>query len=230
MMMMAANIFAGISALAASPLAHRIGAINTMVSDHAHAHARSIVRETVRCMTFAEFAHSCCRLSLCVHSQLLTHLPSNILLLVVPFMPDARAAVTVLLLRFAISQMDVPARRSYVAAAVPVDERSAAAAITVVARGIGVSLSPLLCGFFLGHPDQHILFAMPFVLGGGLKIVYDALLFVGYRSAKQSAAAAGSAAPSEAAQYAQVGISPEDTLEVHDTDLYDEDAFEPMRK
>jgi len=163
--------------------------------------------------------------------QLLTHLPSNLLLLLVPFMPDARAAVTVLLLRFAISQMDVPARRSYVAAAVPVDERGAAAAITVVARGIGVSLSPLLGGFFLGHPDQHILFAMPFVLGGGLKIVYDILLCVGYRSAKASAAAAaGSAAPSEAAQYAQVGISPEDTLEVHDTDLYDEDAFEPMRK
>ena len=129
-----ANVFAGISALAAARIARRFGLLNTMV---------------------------------------FTHLPSNVLLILVPFMPNLPLAIAVLLLRFSISQMDVPTRQAFVIAAVDPAERTAAAGITGVARTTGAALAPVLAMPLiasLGHSW------VPFVAAGALKIVYDLVL------------------------------------------------------
>jgi MFS family permease len=109
-----------------------------------------------------------------INTMVFTHLPSNILLILVPLMPNLPLAIAVLLLRFSISQMDVPTRQSYVMAVVPPEERSAAAGITRVARTIGAAISPLLAGIFFANPS---LIDLPFYFAGGLKIVYDLLLY-----------------------------------------------------
>jgi MFS family permease len=107
-------------------------------------------------------------------TMVFTHVPSNLLLIILPFSPTLPFAIAVLLLRFSISQMDVPTRQSYIAAVVAADERSAAAGVTGVARTTGAALSPTLAGLFLASP---LLAGMPFVLAGLLKILYDGLLF-----------------------------------------------------
>ena len=71
-----------------------------------------------------------------------THIPSNVLLILVPLMPNLQLAIAVLLLRFSLSQMDVPTRQSYVMAVVDPDERSAAAGVTGIARTTGAAISP----------------------------------------------------------------------------------------
>jgi MFS family permease len=109
-----------------------------------------------------------------VRTMVFTHLPSNILLILVPLMPTLSLATLVLLLRFSISQMDVPTRQSYVMAVVRPDERSAAAGITGVARTIGASLAPVFVGLMFARPA---LINLPFFIAGGLKIVYDLLLY-----------------------------------------------------
>lgn len=109
-----------------------------------------------------------------VNTMVLTHLPSNILLLLVPLMPTLPLAVLVLLLRFAISQMDVPTRQSYTMAVVSPEERSAASGVTTVARSIGAALSPFLAGLLVGDPQWM---SVPFFLAGGIKIGYDLLLY-----------------------------------------------------
>ncbi len=109
-----------------------------------------------------------------VRTMVFTHLPSNILLIVVPLMPTLPLAVLVLLLRFSISQMDVPTRQSYVMAVVRPDERSAAAGITGVARTTGAALAPIFAGWMLARPAW---ISAPFFLAGTLKIVYDLLLY-----------------------------------------------------
>jgi MFS family permease len=136
----AANVLAGISALAASRLASRIGLVNTMVA---------------------------------------THLPSNVLLMLIPLMPTLPLAAFVLLLRFSISQMDVPTRQSYTMAVVPPEERAAAAGITGVARTTGAALSPLFAGLLFGQPS---LMNVPFYVAGVLKIAYDLLLYRAFRA------------------------------------------------
>jgi MFS family permease len=143
----AANLLAGLSALAAGWLAKQIGLVNTMV---------------------------------------FTHLPSNVLLFVVPLMPNLPSAAAVLLLRFGISQMDVPARQSYTMAVVRPDERSAAAGVTAVARSVGAAVSPSLATILVASP---VLLGLPFFLAGGVKIVYDLLLywsFVTYSSSENT--------------------------------------------
>ena len=136
----AANILAGISALAAAWVARRIGLVNTMV---------------------------------------FTHLPSNILLILVPLAPNLPIAITLLLLRFSISQMDVPTRQSYTIAVVSPDERSAASGVTGVARSVGAAISPSLATLCMG---STALLGLPFFLAGGIKIVYDVLLFRSFRA------------------------------------------------
>jgi MFS family permease len=116
-----------------------------------------------------------------VNTMVFTHIPSNILLILVPLMPTLPLAIGVLLLRFSISQMDVPTRQSYTVAVVDPDERSAAAGVTAIARSVGAALSPSLTGLFFSIP---ILFSAPFFFSGGLKIVYDLLLFREFRSIK----------------------------------------------
>ena len=109
-----------------------------------------------------------------VRTMVFTHLPSNILLILVPLMPNVRLAVLMLLLRFSISQMDVPTRQSYTMAIVRPEERSAAAGITGVARTTGAALAPWIAGFLLGRPS---LLNLPFYLAGIVKIAYDLLLY-----------------------------------------------------
>lgn len=113
-----------------------------------------------------------------IRTMVFTHLPSNILLILVPLMPTFAFAITMLLLRFSISQMDVPTRQAYTMAVVDPDERSAAAGITGIARSIGASLSPAVAGALLS-----VFLGAPFIIAGGLKIVYDLIL---YRSFKAS--------------------------------------------
>jgi MFS family permease len=103
-----------------------------------------------------------------------THLPSNILLILVPLMPTLPLATLVLLVRSSISQMDVPTRQSYLMAVVGAEERSAAAGITGVARTVGASISPLFVGVMFASPS---LINLPFLIAGSLKIVYDLLLY-----------------------------------------------------
>lgn len=142
MIFFGANLLAGISALAASAIASRIGLVNTMV---------------------------------------FTHLPSNILLMIVPLMPTLPLAILVLLIRFSISQMDVPTRQSYTMAIVRPEERSAAAGVTATARTLGASLAPVCAGLLLSSPA---LMNGPFFLAGSLKIVYDLLLLAAFRHVK----------------------------------------------
>ncbi len=134
-----ANIFAGVSALAAARIANRIGLVNTMVW---------------------------------------THIPSNVLLMLVPLMPNLALAIAVLLARFSISQMDVPTRQSFTMAVVDPEERAAAAGVTNVARTAASAVAPLVTGGLFGSA----LLSLPFFLSGGIKIVYDLLLYRSFRS------------------------------------------------
>jgi MFS family permease len=112
-----------------------------------------------------------------VKTMVFTHLPSNILLILVPLMPTLTLAILVLLLRFSISQMDVPTRQSYIMAVVRPEERSAAAGITGVARTVGASIAPLFVGLMFARPS---LINLPFLIAGALKITYDLLLYRGF--------------------------------------------------
>jgi len=115
-----------------------------------------------------------------INTMVFTHIPSNVLLCLVPFMPSLNLAIAALLLRFSISQMDVPTRQSYTMAVVAPDERAAASGVTSIARSVGASISPVLSGVFFVYP---VMLSAPFLLAGGLKIVYDLLL---YRSFKKT--------------------------------------------
>jgi MFS family permease len=114
-----------------------------------------------------------------IRTMVVTHLPSNILLILVPLMPNLSLAVLVLLLRFSISQMDVPTRQSYTMAVVPAEERSAAGGFTGIARTTGAAISPMLAGFLFARPS---LINTPFFIAGTLKIVYDLLLYRSFRT------------------------------------------------
>ncbi|HUK40481.1 MAG TPA: MFS transporter [Candidatus Acidoferrales bacterium] len=109
-----------------------------------------------------------------LRTMVFTHLPSNILLILVPLMPNLSLAVALLLLRFSISQMDVPTRQSYTMAVVRPEERSAAAGITGVARTVGAAIAPSIAGYMFARPA---LMNMPFFVAGTLKIIYDLLLY-----------------------------------------------------
>jgi MFS family permease len=113
--------------------------------------------------------------------MVVTHLPSNVLLMLIPLMPTLPLAALVLLLRFSISQMDVPTRQSYTMAVVAPDERAAASGITGVARTTGAALSPLFAGLLFAQPS---LVDVPFYIAGVLKIAYDLLLFRAFRALK----------------------------------------------
>ena len=109
-----------------------------------------------------------------IRTMVYTHIPSNVLLILVPLMPNLPLAVAMLLLRFSISQMDVPVRQAYTMAVVAPDERSAAAGVTGIARTTGAAISPVLAAPLLALPA---LAGAPFFLAGGLKILYDLLLY-----------------------------------------------------
>jgi len=116
-----------------------------------------------------------------INTMVYTHVPSSIFLILVPLMPSLPMAIVVLLARFSISQMDVPTRQSYTMAVVAPDERSAASGVTAIARSMGAALSPSLSGLLISIPG---LISVPFYLCGGLKIVYDLILYRSFKELK----------------------------------------------
>ncbi len=116
-----------------------------------------------------------------INTMVFTHIPSNILLMLVPLMPTLWLAAGILMVRYSISQMDVPTRQSYTMAVVDPDERSAAAGITGVARTTGAALAPVFTGIFMTNP---LLLASPFFVAGVLKIIYDLMLYRNFQSVK----------------------------------------------
>jgi MFS family permease len=114
-----------------------------------------------------------------INTMVFTHLPSNILLILVPLMPNLPLAIVCLLLRYSLSQMDVPTRQSYVIAVVEPGERSAAAGVTGIARTTGAAISPSLSAPLVASAGFA---SVPFFLAGGLKIVYDLLLYRAFKS------------------------------------------------
>ncbi len=116
-----------------------------------------------------------------LNTMVFTHLPSNILLILVPLMPTLPLAIGVLLLRFSISQMDVPTRQAFVIAAVDPTERTAAAGITGVARTTGAALAPIVAMPLIASFAHDWI---PFVAAGALKIVYDLALLRSCRNVK----------------------------------------------
>jgi MFS family permease len=135
-----ANSLAGLSYLAAVPLARRFGLLNTMV---------------------------------------FTHLPSNVLLVLVAVMPAFPPAAFLLLVRQALSQMDVPTRQAYTMALVAPSERTASASVTSLARSAGSSTSPVFSGLLLQGP--LLAFGLPFIVAGSLKAAYDLALWAMFR-------------------------------------------------
>jgi MFS family permease len=125
-----------------------------------------------------------------LNTMVFTHLPSNVLLLLVPLMPTLPLAVGMLLARHLLSQMDVPTRQSYTMAVVVPEERAAAAGLTGVARNLAAGVAPALAGATLAIPAL----GLPFVLAGSLKIVYDLALLWRFRGVRPPEEAARSAA------------------------------------
>jgi MFS family permease len=115
-----------------------------------------------------------------INTMVFTHLPSSVFLILVPFMPTLPLALAFLFLRSALSQMDVPARTSYVLAVVAPGERPAAASVTAVPRSLAAAISPAFAGYMLSFTT----FGWPLVLCGVLKITYDLLLLKMFRQVK----------------------------------------------
>jgi MFS family permease len=115
-----------------------------------------------------------------VNTMVFTHLPANVCLVLVPFAPSLVPAIALLLLRSALSQMDVPTRTSYVMAVVTPAERAAAASVTAVPRSLAAAASPMLAGSLLAVSG----FGWPLVIGGGLKIAYDLTLLAMFRKVR----------------------------------------------
>ena len=108
-----------------------------------------------------------------VNTMVFSHLVSNVLLVAMGLAPTAGLAVTLLLLRALLSQMDVPTRQAFLMLVVEDDEREATATVTNAGRTVAQAVSPALTGYVM----QAVSLAAPFVLGGVLKIVYDLLLY-----------------------------------------------------
>ncbi|SHL84835.1 Predicted arabinose efflux permease, MFS family [Nitrosospira sp. Nsp11] len=115
-----------------------------------------------------------------INTMVFTHLPANVLLILIPFMPTLGWAIALLLIRSGLSQMDVPARSSYVMAIVPPAERAAAASMTSVPRSLASAAGPFLAGYLLSISS----FGWSLVIAGGLKIIYDLLLLRMFRTVK----------------------------------------------
>jgi MFS family permease len=115
-----------------------------------------------------------------IRTMVYTHLPANLLVISAALMPDAELAVACLLARALLSQMDVPARQSYVMAMVEPDERAAAASVTNVPRSLASAVPPLLAGWMLSRST----FGWPLVIGGALKAAYDLALLGLFRNVR----------------------------------------------
>ena len=129
-----------------------------------------------------------------LRTMVFTHLPSSLILLLLPLAPSAWAAAAILLLREALVQMDVPTRPSYVAAVTPPGDRAFALGVTGLVRNIGWATGPAGAGWAM----QSLGLGAPLVLGAGLKIVYDGLLYRAFRQVRppeELASAGGAPSP-----------------------------------
>jgi MFS family permease len=115
-----------------------------------------------------------------LNTMVFSHLPSNVLLCLVPLAPSFPLAAALLLARHLLSQMDVPTRQAYTMALVAPDERPAAAGFTTSARGLAQAVAPVITGVAL----QRAASGLPFFLAGGLKIAYDLALYFRFRNVK----------------------------------------------
>ena len=115
-----------------------------------------------------------------VNTMVFTHVPASLCLIAIPFMPALTYVIALLFVRSALSQMDVPTRSSYVMAIVTPAERPAAASVTSVPRSLASAVSPLLAGYLLGVSS----FGWPLLIGGVVKISYDALLLAMFRKVR----------------------------------------------
>ena len=116
-----------------------------------------------------------------INTMVFTHLPANILIILVAFAPTLPVAAILYLVRMALSQMDVPTRQSYVMSVVKDEERTAAAGITNISRNISQAISPSLAGYII---QSLSLFFLPFLIGGVLKVIYDIALYFSFRNIK----------------------------------------------
>lgn len=116
-----------------------------------------------------------------INTMVFTHLPANILIIVVAFAPTLPIAAILYLIRMALSQMDVPTRQSYIVSVVKDEERTAATGITNISRNISQALSPSLAGYII---QSLSLFFAPFLIGGVLKVIYDVALYFSFRNIK----------------------------------------------
>jgi MFS family permease len=117
-----------------------------------------------------------------LNTMVFTHLPSNILLILVAFAPTFPIAAALLLSRQALSQMDVPTRQAYTMALVAPEERTAAASVTSLARSLGSATSPVFSGLLLQGP--LLILGLPFILAGTLKTAYDLTLWSIFRNVR----------------------------------------------
>ena len=115
-----------------------------------------------------------------INTMVFTHIPANLCMAAVAFAPNLPVAMALLTVRALLSNMDVPARTSYVMAVVTPEERAAAAGVTNVPRSLAAALSPALAGWLYGASA----FAWPLLIGGGLKVIYDLLLLAQFRGVK----------------------------------------------
>jgi MFS family permease len=115
-----------------------------------------------------------------INTMVFTHIPSSVCLIIAALSPNLAIVLGLLLVRSALSQMDVPTRTSYVMAVVTPAERPAAASVTAVPRGLASSMSPMLAGALLGTAFA----GLPLIMCGVLKIVYDLSLLAMFRHTK----------------------------------------------
>jgi MFS family permease len=113
-----------------------------------------------------------------LNTMVFTHLPSQLMLITLPLMPDLPLALGLLFAQQAISNMDIPVRQAYIASVVEQEERTSAASITNLTRNLGQGISPSFSGFALGS----LSFGLPFVLSGLIGAIYDIALFFNFRS------------------------------------------------
>ena len=116
-----------------------------------------------------------------INTMVFTHLPANILIIVVAFAPTLPIAAILYFIRMALSQMDVPTRQSYIVSVVKDEEGTAATGITNISRNISQTLSPSLAGYII---QSLSLFFAPFLIGGVLKVIYDIALYFSFRNIK----------------------------------------------
>jgi len=117
-----------------------------------------------------------------INTMVFTHIPSNILLILLAFAPTLEMAIVFYMIRMALSQMDVPTRQSYIVGVVEENERTASAGITNMSRNIAQAISPSITGYIIGV----LSLSAPFVIGGLLKIIYDITLYINFRKIKPS--------------------------------------------